>query len=221
MSAPTSSLEAILPSPSAERSMVLWSASSAVESASSGSRGWNSSTSIAGSSAVSIASAPPSRCGSGATAGVRRRFGRWVLEALRAIGQSGWKLRALGPIRPLAPRASAYRMRKENGADAGELFFLRFFDRDLAGGDFAKRCHHFLVVAFDQRPRAFQQLLGAPSGSEHQFETVGNPVETVLYGNSSHCPSIFRRIRAHVNAQFEVFLRTKAMCSESGAKTWL
>src|SRR5208282_5753568 len=61
-----------------------------------------------------------------------------------------------------------------------------FFDRDLAGGDFAQRRDYFFVVRFHQWPRALEQLFGAPRRAEHELEAVGDVCQAIFNGNSCH-----------------------------------
>src|SRR5208282_2642617 len=61
-----------------------------------------------------------------------------------------------------------------------------FFDRDLAGGDFAQRRDYFFIVRFHQWPRALEQLFGAPRRAEHQLEAVGSVFQAILNGDSCH-----------------------------------
>src|ERR1700730_8992479 len=63
---------------------------------------------------------------------------------------------------------------------------LRFDDRDLACRNFAKGSNHVLVIGFDQRTRAFEELLGPACGSKHELETIGNLFEAVFYRDSCH-----------------------------------
>src|SRR5208282_5275813 len=75
-----------------------------------------------------------------------------------------------------------------------------FFDRDLAGGDFAQRRDYFFIVRFHQWPRALEQLFGAPGRAEHELEAVGNIFQAIFNGNSCHLASILRCIAPLVNA---------------------
>jgi hypothetical protein len=66
--------------------------------------------------------------------------------------------------------------------------FFHFVDANDTSRNFAKRCHGFFVSAFDKRVASFLELAHATCSEHHHGESVGNSVETVLDGNTSHIP---------------------------------
>ena len=83
---------------------------------------------------------------------------------------------------------------------AGAVLLVFGFDyRDLPRRDLAQGRDDFLVVRFDQRTRALEQLFGPSRGPEHEFESIGNLFETIFYSYTGHCLMIFRPCTAIVN----------------------
>jgi hypothetical protein len=61
----------------------------------------------------------------------------------------------------------------------------------VAGRDFSKRQNHLSIVRVDQGLGSLEKLLGSMRGENHEIKTVGNFVETVLYGNARHAIAPF------------------------------
>jgi len=79
------------------------------------------------------------------------------------------------------------------------LLSFGFDQRDLPGGNLAQGRDDFLIIRFDQRTGALEQLFGPARGSEDQFESIRNLFETIFYSYTSHCSMIFRPCTAIVN----------------------
>jgi hypothetical protein len=79
------------------------------------------------------------------------------------------------------------------------LLNFGFDQRDLPGGDLAQGRDEFLIIRFDQRTGALEQLFGPARGSEDQFESIRDLFETIFYSYTSHCRMIFRPCAAIVN----------------------
>src|SRR5262249_2906458 len=67
--------------------------------------------------------------------------------------------------------------------------------RDLLRGHLAQRRDDFLVVRLDQRPRPFEQLLGASRRQQHELESARNLLQTIFHGHSGHALSLSPRDR--------------------------
>jgi hypothetical protein len=80
------------------------------------------------------------------------------------------------------------------------LLRLRVEDDDFFGRDFAQRGYHFLVIRFDERTGALQELLGPASRAEDQSKTIINMFKAIFYGYTCHLGMIFRPGAALVNA---------------------
>jgi hypothetical protein len=79
------------------------------------------------------------------------------------------------------------------------LLNFGFDQRDLARGNLAQGRDDFLVIRFDQRTGALEQLFGPARGPEDEFESIRNLFETIFYSYSGHCFFIFRSRDALVN----------------------
>jgi hypothetical protein len=61
------------------------------------------------------------------------------------------------------------------------------FQANVASSDFTQRSHGMLVfTGIHIRRRTVSQLASTISGSQSQIEAVGNLVQTLIYGNTSH-----------------------------------
>ena len=80
------------------------------------------------------------------------------------------------------------------------LLRLRVEDDDFFGRDFAQRGYHFLVIRFDERTGALQELLGPARRAQNQSETIINVLKAIFYGYSCHLGMIFRPGAPDVNA---------------------
>jgi hypothetical protein len=79
------------------------------------------------------------------------------------------------------------------------LLNFGFDQRDLARGNLAQSRDDFLVIRFDQRAGALEQLFGPARGPEDEFESIRNLFETIFYSYTGHCYLIFRPCVAIVN----------------------
>jgi hypothetical protein len=79
------------------------------------------------------------------------------------------------------------------------LLNFGFDQRDLARGNLAQGRDDFLVIRFDQRAGALEQLFGPARGPEDEFESIRNLFETIFNSYTGHCYLIFRSRDALVN----------------------
>src|SRR5262249_59119387 len=88
--------------------------------------------------------------------------------------------------RHTGPSASPFRL---SGTSVGVL------DPNLGGTDLTERGDDLLVVRTDQGSRAFEQLLRAPGGEQHELEAIGDVLEAVFHGNACHFGNFYRKSR--------------------------
>ena len=73
---------------------------------------------------------------------------------------------------------------------------------NFGGGNLTQGCDNFLIIGFDQRTRALEELFGAPRSTQNQFEAIRNDFEAVFDSNTCHRELIFRLYSDLVNAVF-------------------
>ena len=122
------------------------------------------------------------------------------------------ELKAVGPLRSLQSsrsRAALTEVAHEIVGDRRQtiiadamLLGFGFDQRDLPDGDLAQGRDDFLIIRFDQRTGALEQLFGPARGSEDQFESIRNLFETIFYSYTGHSLMIFRPRAAIVNEPY-------------------